>query len=66
MLCHRENRGKGAEIKTALSYIRREIWERETIGIMDCDGQYLSEDMRKLLHFAEAHRKVLVLGARTR
>ena len=65
VLCHKENRGKGAAIKTALSYIRREIWERETIGIMDCDGQHLPEDMRKLLHFAEAHRKALVLGVRT-
>lgn len=26
MLRHRENRGKGTAIKTALSYVKREIW----------------------------------------
>lgn len=65
VLRHRENRGKGAAIKTALSYIKQEIWGNETIGIMDCDGQHLPEDMMKLLQFAGAHRKALVLGVRT-
>lgn len=65
VLRHRENRGKGAAIKTALSYIKREIWESELIGIMDCDGQHLPEDMMKLLQFARKHRKTLVLGVRT-
>lgn len=65
VLRHRENRGKGAAIKTALSYIKREIWESGLIGIMDCDGQHLPEDMMKLFRFAETHRKTLVLGVRT-
>lgn len=65
VLCHTENRGKGAAIKTALRYIQQEIWENETVGIMDCDGQHLPEDMQKLLQVARVHRKTLVLGIRT-
>lgn len=65
VLRHTENRGKGAAIKTALSYIKREIWDNEVIGIMDSDGQHLPKDMMKLFAFAETHRKSLVLGVRT-
>lgn len=65
VLRHTQNRGKGAAIKTALSYIKKEMWEHEWIGIMDCDGQHLPEDMQKLLQFARTHRRTLVLGVRT-
>lgn len=65
VLCHGENCGKGAAIKTALSYIKWEIWENELTGIMDCDGQHLPEDMMKLFQFARTHKKTLVLGVRT-
>lgn len=64
LLCHPENRGKGMAIKTALSYIKNEMWDRDVIGIMDCDGQHLTGDMRKLLEAARKHRRTLVLGAR--
>lgn len=65
VLRHSENRGKGAAIKTALAYIRQEIWENEPVGIMDCDGQHLPEDMQKLLQYARTHRETLILGVRT-
>lgn len=65
ILHHSENRGKGAAIKTALSYIRDEMWDVCPIGIMDCDGQHLPEDMIRLLAYAEAHGEALVLGVRT-
>lgn len=64
VLHHSENRGKGAAIKTALAYIRQELWENQVIGIMDADGQHLPEDMIKLLDCAGNHRKSLVLGVR--
>lgn len=75
VLEHSENRGKGAAIKTALSYIRNEIlqgdtmkqeeiWDSGPIGVMDCDGQHLPEDMLKLLEAARTHRRTLVLGVR--
>ncbi len=38
VLHHKENQGKGAAIKTALKYIREELWECSVIGIMDADG----------------------------
>lgn len=65
VLHHLENRGKGAAIKTALTYIKNELWDSGLAGIMDCDGQHLPEDMMKLLEFAGAHRNALVLGVRT-
>lgn len=65
VLHHLENRGKGAAVKTALAYIKKELWDTGPAGIMDCDGQHLTEDMMKLLEFAGAHRKALVLGVRT-
>lgn len=64
ILHHSENRGKGAAVKTALTYIQQELWENQVIGIMDADGQHLPEDMIKLLNFAGTHSKSLVLGVR--
>lgn len=64
VLNHSENRGKGAAIKTALSYIKSEMWDSGPVGIMDCDGQHLPEDMLKLLEVAGMHKKTLVLGVR--
>lgn len=51
VLHHRENRGKGAAIKTALRYIIKELPECSVIGIMDADGQHLPDDMERLLDF---------------
>lgn len=70
ILHHPENRGKGAAIKTALSYLKNGAPQEEkqsgdVIGVMDADGQHLPEDMMRLLNFAETHRKALVLGVRT-
>lgn len=64
VLRHGENRGKGAAIKTALSYIERELWDDGPIGIMDCDGQHLPEDMMRLFRTAGTRSNTLVLGVR--
>lgn len=64
VLHHEENRGKGAAIKTTLSYIQKEMRDVDVIGVMDCDGQHLPEDMRKLLVCARENPKTLVLGCR--
>lgn len=64
ILQHPENQGKGAAIKTALSYVKAEMWESSLIGVMDCDGQHLTEDMMKLLEYAGTHRDAMVLGVR--
>lgn len=65
LLHHPVNRGKGAAIKTALSYIQKEMWDCDVVGIMDCDGQHLVKDMKKVLECTEHHREALVLGVRT-
>ena len=59
-----ENQGKGEAIKTALQYIRAELWEYSAVGIMDADGQHLPEDMEKLLMRAGRNPGTLVLGTR--
>lgn len=64
ILRHSENRGKGAAIKTALIYVKEELWDGNVIGVMDCDGQHLPEDMMKLFTFAGTHRKTMILGVR--
>ena len=64
VLTHPENKGKGAAIKTALTYIQQELPEEDLIGVMDADGQHLPEDMMRLFAYAGAHRKTMVLGVR--
>lgn len=64
VLQHRENRGKGAAIKTALSYITETCHDREMIGIMDCDGQHQTGDMIRLFEEAEFDPNALILGVR--
>lgn len=65
VLHHKRNQGKGAAIKTALRYIKEELWECSVIGIMDADGQHLPEDMEKILMKAESEPSALILGSRT-
>ncbi|MGC4020186.1 MAG: glycosyltransferase family 2 protein, partial [Muricomes sp.] len=64
VLHHKENRGKGEAIKTALRYIKEELWQCNVIGIMDADGQHLADDMEKLLLKAHNHPQALILGSR--
>ena len=64
VLHHEENRGKGAAIKTALAYIQKEMRECDVVGVMDCDGQHLPEDMMRLLACARENPKTMVLGCR--
>ena len=59
-----ENRGKGAAIKTALSYIRENLPDCDVIGIMDADGQHLPEDMMRLIKWAFERKNTLMLGVR--
>lgn len=64
ILHHEENRGKGAAIKTALKYIKSELWDSEVIGVMDSDGQHSTKDMRRVIEYAYNHKNALVIGAR--
>lgn len=64
VLKYPENRGKGAAIKSALTYIEEKRTHRDVVGVMDADGQHLPEDMIKLLQAAEESARTLVLGIR--
>ena len=61
---HKQNQGKGAAIKTALMYIKENIWDSGAIGVMDADGQHLPEDMEKLVMHVKEKEDALVLGVR--
>ena len=65
LLRHRENRGKGEAIKTALAYIKKMGLECGVIGVMDADGQHRPDAMEKLLIKAAVNPNTLVLGSRT-
>ena len=64
VLKHKENRGKGAAIRTALSYIAKELWDCDTVGIMDADGQHLPEDMELVIQESHKYPDSLILGVR--
>lgn len=61
---HEKNMGKGAAIKTALRYIKENLWDCNVIGVMDADGQHLPEDMEKLVMKANLTEDAIVLGVR--
>ena len=59
ILVHERNRGKGAALKTGLSY----IGDCDVITA-DADGQHTPEDIAKVAEGLAAHRAGLVLGVR--
>ena len=64
VLKHMQNRGKGAALKTALSYISERYPADEGIVTIDADGQHLPEDIIRVSKAWEAEPEKLVLGSR--
>ena len=64
VLHHVENTGKGAALKTAFAYIRKQEDATIYIVTMDADGQHLPEDMERTIMAARLHPGSLVLGVR--
>lgn len=64
VLHHEKNKGKGAAIKTALRYIKENLWDCNVVGVMDADGQHLPDDMERLLMKAINKKNIMVLGVR--
>lgn len=64
VLAHQKNLGKGAAIKTALTYLLKEDKDFDMVGIMDADGQHRPIDMENVLTFAAQHKDGLTLGVR--
>ncbi len=65
LICHPENRGKGAAMKTAFRYLWENGGENEIICTADADGQHLPKDIVRCLEEAEAHPDSLVIGGRS-
>ena len=64
VLKHPQNRGKGAALKTALSYIYDRYPADEGVVTIDADGQHLPEDIIRVSKAWEAEPEKLVLGSR--
>ncbi len=64
ILRHSKKQGKEKSVRTALSFIKRELPGTGCVGIMDADGQCRIKDMQRLLEYARNHRDALVLGVR--
>lgn len=58
------NRGKGAALKTGMTYIQKTYGQNCIIVTVDADGQHRAEDAIKLCHTAEVKQNTLVLGSR--
>ncbi|MGN1155038.1 MAG: glycosyltransferase [Agathobacter sp.] len=65
LLTHDHNCGKGAALKTGLSYIFMRYTNECTIVTMDADGQHRVEDALAICAMAEQNPDALVLGSRT-
>ena len=80
VLTHDQNRGKGAALKTGMSYINKymaytetvltatgaeTISGRDTVVVtVDADGQHLPDDVQRVAEIAAARHDALVLGSR--
>lgn len=64
VLTHRENKGKGAALKTAVSYCKRHFPISTGWVTADADGQHTPEDITALCDALEKHPRTLMLGVR--
>lgn len=64
ILHHSANRGKGAALKTAFTYIQDQYPADEGIVTIDADGQHLPDDIIRVSRAWEAAPERLVLGSR--
>ena len=64
VLRHEINRGKGAAIKTGLSYIRDTFSDASFVLTVDADGQHRPKDVLKVAERAKEVPGAMVLGSR--
>ena len=65
VLAHRENKGKGAALKTGLRFIERSFDAPYTVVTLDADGQHSIKDALHVCETAERCLSALVLGCRS-
>lgn len=64
LLTHEVNRGKGAAIKTALSYVQTVFPDAAGVITVDGDGQHHAEDVLACANALLSHPDHVILGAR--
>lgn len=64
VLHHDINRGKGAALKTAFTYIKNWCLDIEFIVTMDADGQHLVDDAARAVSEVKKQPEAIVLGVR--
>ncbi len=64
VISHKDNRGKGAALKTGLAYIRQQYPADSIIVTMDADGQHKVSDAVEVCRTAECFPDRLILGSR--
>ena len=64
LLEHEINKGKGAAMKTAFTYVRDHFPADESVMTVDADGQHLVSDAVRIAETLNAHPDALVLGSR--
>ena len=65
VLHHPQNRGKGAAIKTAITWYREHAQGLDGIITADCDGQHAVGDVVRMAQAVAQSPQALVLGTRT-
>lgn len=65
VLRHTKNRGKGAALKTGMSYILQNFGEDGIVVTVDADGQHRAKDARRLCETARRRPDALILGSRS-
>jgi len=64
VLAHKENRGKGRAIKTALEFIGKTLPGETGAVVADADGQHKVSDMIKICDGLKADQNNIVIGSR--
>ncbi len=64
LLYHEKNIGKGAALKTGLSFIANRFGTDCVVVTVDADGQHTAADALAVAKMAEEHPNALVLGSR--
>lgn len=65
LIYHDQNMGKGAAIKTGLTYIKENYTDEYIVVTMDCDGQHTIEDTLNMFYESSKNPECLIVGART-
>lgn len=64
VLKHEVNRGKGAALRTGISYINTDLSGASGVVTADCDGQHTVSDIKKVTEALYEHPDDMIIGGR--